>query len=349
MKKFLIYIFVFFLFGCVADDHFGLSSRKDIKEFTIPNQAGATTIDKENLIVEVPVSEDYNIESVSPTKIVLSNMASVTPGEMEAVDFSNGPVIYSVTAEDKSIADWNVTLNQQKAEIQLPNSNYDLWYDAGGYPEPGDGTTPSTWATANKALALVGQYNTEPVSDGNSGFYAKMVTIPAPAVVRIAAATLFTGTFKDGFPSIDDPRSNTLFGVPYTSTPTAFKLRYKYQSGEIYADGDGNALPGSDACDIYVILEQWIDQGSAVKKLRVATAWYRSSDIITDWTDLNKSFVYGELASSEPDYMKPSDGYAEQGAKPTHISVVYSSSALGDLFTGAIGSTLEVDDFELLY
>ena len=349
MKKFVVYLFIVVLFGCVADDHFGLSSRKDINEFTIPNQSGATTLDTEKMEIEIPVSEDYNTASVTPTTIVLSNMASVTPGQTEEVDFSQGPVIYYVTAEDKSEAEWKVTLKRQSAEVQLPNSNYDLWYDAGGYPEPGDGTTPSTWATANKALSLVGQYNTENISDGNSGFYAKMVTIPAPAVVRIAAATLFTGTFKDGFPSIDDPRSNTLFGVPYTSTPTAFKVQFKYQPGGSYEDGDGNPLSGSDSCDIYVLLEKWVEQGNSTLKLRVATAWYRSSDQITDWTELNKSFVYGELPSSDPDFMKPSDGYAEQGAKPTHISVVYSSSALGDLFTGAIDSTLEVDDFELLY
>jgi hypothetical protein len=47
--------------------------------------------------------------------------------------------------------------------------------------------------------------------------------------------------------------------------------------------------------------------------------------------------------------MKPADGYAPSGTKPTHITVVFSSSALGDFFTGAIGSVLDVDDFVLIY
>ena len=35
--------------------------------------------------------------------------------------------------------------------------------------------------------------------------------------------------------------------------------------------------------------------------------------------------------------------------KPTHITIVFTSSKDGDLFTGAVGSILIVDDLELLY
>jgi hypothetical protein len=340
---------VFLSVSCIPEDKFGLSTRKEIKEFEIPGQAGVSVINKDSLTVVIPVDFDYDQSSATPSKIVLSNMASSTPGEGETQDFSEGVVIYSVSAEDKSIAEWAVSLKIQQSEVQLPNSDFNLWYDAGGYPEPGDGITESVWGTANKALALVGGYNTEPVSDGNNGFYAKMTTIQAPAIVRIAAATLFTGSFKDGFPSIEDPRSNIDFGMPYTSVPTGFKVMYIYVPGDSYEDGDGNPLPGADACDIYVMLEVWEEQEGTTIKKRVATAWYRSSDIISSWTALNLTFTYGELPGSDPDYMKPADGYAPSGSKPTHITVVFSSSALGDFFTGAIGSILEVDDFELIY
>jgi hypothetical protein len=60
--------------------------------------------------------------------------------------------------------------------------------------------------------------------------------------------------------------------------------------------------------------------------------------------------VYGALDSSYPDYMKPADGlYADPSALPTHISVIMSSSAGGGEFEGAVGSLLEVNDFELVY
>ncbi len=346
--KYILLIFVFLSVSCIPDDKFGLSTRKEIKEFEIPGQAGVSVINMDSLSVVIPVSFDYDQSSVTPSKIVLSNMANSIPGQGETQDFSEGAIVYLVTAEDKSIAEWAVSLKIQQSEVQLPNSDFNLWYDAGGYPEPGDGSTASIWGTANKALSLVGNFNTEPVPDENNGFYAKMTTIQAPAIVRIAAATLFTGTFTDGFPSIEDPRSNIDFGTPYTSVPKGFKVMYKYNPGESYEDADGNPLPGSDACDIYVLLEVW-EQGSSTIKRRVGTAWHRSSDVISDWTDLNLTFTYGELSNSDPDYMKPADGYAPEGSKPTHITVVFSSSALGDFFTGAIGSVLEVDDFELIY
>lgn len=340
---------MFLSVSCIPDDKFGLSSRKDIKEFEIPGQSGVSVIDKNSLTVVIPVDFGYDQSSVAPSKIVLPNMASSIPGQGEIQDFSEGAIIYTVTAEDKSIAEWDVSLKIQQSEVQLPNSDFNLWYDAGGYPAPGDGITVSIWDTANKALRFVGGFNTDPVSDGNNGFYARMTTIQAPAFVRIAAATLFTGTFTDGIPSINDPRSNIDFGTPYTSTPKACKLIFKYQPGENYEDGDGTTLPGADACDIYVLLEQWVEEGGATVKKRVGTAWYRSSDIISEWKDLSLTFTYGELPPSDPDYMKPADGYAAPGTKPTHITVVFSSSALGDSFTGAIGSVLEVDNFELIY
>ena len=254
MKKVFIILVVTVMFGCVPDDKFGLSPNKQIKEFEVPGQAGTSQIDQEQLTIVIPVDEDFDVTAVSPSKITASNMTNITPSVGEMVDFSS-PVAYRVTAEDASVATYSVSVKPQVPEVQLPNSNFDMWFDAGGYPEPGDGSSSSVWSTANKALALVGGYNTEPVPDDGGGFYVKMTSIKAPALVRMAAATLFTGTFTDGFPSVSDPRSNINFGTPFTAQPKGFTLEYKYQPGPLYEDSQGNALPGTDACDIYVLLE----------------------------------------------------------------------------------------------
>lgn len=333
--------------SCIQDDRFGLSSRKDILSYEVVGQAGSTTIDTDSLKVIVPVDLAFDRTSAAPFNISLSNMASVEPGVGDSLDFTTGQ-IYVVTAEDGSQASWNVEFKRQGPEVQLPNSDFNQWYDAGGYPEPGDGSGSSVWGTANKGLSLVGGYNTEPVSDGNNGFYAKMTSQQAPALVRMAAATLFTGKFTDGFPSVSDPRSNIDFGTPFTAQPTGFRVRYKYQPGASYEDANGNSLPEADECDIYVLLEQWVTNGNETIKRRVGTAWHRSSDAITDWTELALDINYGE-SSGTPEYAQPKDGYAEPGTAPTHITVVFSSSAQGDFFIGAIGSVLEVDDFALIY
>ncbi len=147
--KYSLLFFLILTVSCISEDKFGRSTQNDIKEFEIAGQAGVSVINKDSLTVVIPINFDYDQSSVAPSKIVLSNMASSTPGVGETQDFSEGAVIYSITAEDKSIAAWAVSLKIQQSEVQLPNSDFNLWYDAGGYPEPGDGTTASVWITAN--------------------------------------------------------------------------------------------------------------------------------------------------------------------------------------------------------
>jgi hypothetical protein len=77
----------------------------------------------------------------------------------------------------------------------------------------------------------------------------------------------------------------------------------------------------------YAILEK--RDGSGV--VEIGRAEMTSGDLQEELTEISLPFVY----SSDQ--------------KPTHISVVFSSSKDGDLFTGAVGSTLLVDDVELVY
>ena len=102
--------------------------------------------------------------------------------------------------------------------------------------------------------------------------------------------------------------------------------------------------------DIYALLE--IRLGG--KTERLATAWFRSSDDQPELTTMEMSFTYGELDGSFPDYMKPTDhGYVSRDSAtfvlPTHITFVASSSFDGANFAGAIGSTLIIDDVEMVY
>ena len=109
--------------ACIKEDRFGLSSRKDILSFEVTGQAGATTIDADSLVVTVPVDASFGVRSVAPSAITLSNMASITPGIGDTLDFSN-PQTYLVTAEDGSEVNWTVILKRQGPEVQLPNSDF---------------------------------------------------------------------------------------------------------------------------------------------------------------------------------------------------------------------------------
>ena len=352
MKKLSYY----FLFGslltaqsaCIPEDKFGLSDFKEIKAFEIPGQAGSTTINKADRTIAVSFDEDADLTALAPSRIELSNMAYVEPDIGDLQDFSN-PVIYTVTAEDGSQALWEVRAVRAEPEPQLPNSDFDLWYDAGGYQQPGERADNTIWDTANKALALVGRSNTFPEDLGGGDFAVRMQSQKAPLIVRMAAATLYTGSFTNGFPNATDPRSNIDFGTPFAGRPSAFRVDYRYLPGAEYLDGDGNPLPGRDQADIYVLLEK--REGEQVA--RIGTGWYRSDDRVEDWTTLEVPIKYGELTAADPGFeyagIRPGESWANPGERPTHITVVFSSSALGDFFTGAIGSELWVNNFELVY
>jgi len=87
---------------------------------------------------------------------------------------------------------------------------------------------------------------------------------------------------------------------------------------------------------------------------RLATVWFRSSDAQSELKSLELPVIYGALDNSYPDYMKPpSNTYVSADSAffvlHTHITFVASSSYDGAKFSGAIGSTLIIDDIEMLY
>lgn len=345
----IIFLLCTFTLGaCLKDDVFGLSTFNDIKAFELPGQTGSTTINKDERRIEVPMSENANLENLTPVNIELSNFATLTPAANISMDFSQ-EVEYTVTAEDGSMAIWTVAAKAALPTPQLANSNFDAWYTQSSYQEPGESKETTVWGTANRAMAIAGDPNTTPEDLGNGDLAARLVSVEAPLLVRMAAATLFTGKFTEGFPSVTDPRSNIDFGTPFSGRPKSFKVEYKYIPGLSYEDANGNVIPGSDECDIYVLLER--RDGSSVE--RIGTGWYRSGDEHTDFTNIEVSIKYGELTSADPEYsyanIRDNEAWGDPEATPTHITVVFSSSALGDYFTGAIGSELWVNNFELVY
>jgi hypothetical protein len=118
----IILLSAFLLQGCIKEDKFGLSSFKEIKAFEIPGQAGGTAINKDERSIVVPMGEDADITQLAPSLIEISNLATVSPGQGEVRDFTE-PVIYTVTAEDDSRAEWTVTVVPAVPNPQLLNSN----------------------------------------------------------------------------------------------------------------------------------------------------------------------------------------------------------------------------------
>lgn len=347
-SSFLLLMATILLCSCISDDQFGLSTNKRIKSFELPGQVGLTSIDNQENTISIPMGADAILTGLVPLNVQISNLAKISPSIMVPQDFTE-PLTYTVTAEDNSTAIWTITAIPALPNPQLPNSDFDQWYAVGSYQQPGQDASNTVWGTANRALAIAGDANTNPEDLGGGDFAARLTSVAAPLLVRMAAATLFTGKFTEGFPNPTDPRSNIDFGTPFNGRPSSFRMDYRYLPGPSYEDAQGNPLPGGDQCDIYVLLEN--RDGGQVQ--RIGTGWFRSGTTVTDWASLQIDIKYGELSSSDPEFdyanIREDEIWGNANDTPTHVTVVFSSSALGDFFTGSIGSELWVNNFEFIY
>jgi hypothetical protein len=342
-----------FLWSCVNEDHFGKSGKALIHAFEVEGQMGTAVIDNEALTIAVSVSDQQVDLYLAPTVITVSNFAQVTPQVNQSQDFSS-PVIYSVTAENGQTNTYTVTVERSGPNAQLDNASFEEWYSATSlgksFEQPGSSKTATIWDTANAGLVLGGaEPNTVPTEKTVDSLGVKMVTVAASALVRLAAATIFTGKFTEDFPSVSDPRSNIELGTPFQGRPVSLTFEYTYLPGAENADANGQPLPYGDQCDIYLLLEN--REGN--QTLRVGTAWFRSGESIANWKKELVPVKYGELAVSDPWYAfaQPQTGESwGTGEEPiTHITVLATSSFEGDFFKGAIGSELRLDNIYLGY
>lgn len=109
-----------------------LNTENDILTFYVPSQVGSSEIDMQNHTVIALVTSGTGLEDISPVTTI-SDGATIDPASGESVDFSNGPVNYTVTAENGDGQVWLVSIS---AEI-LPNDETDiLSFDLDNQTEP---------------------------------------------------------------------------------------------------------------------------------------------------------------------------------------------------------------------
>jgi len=261
-------------------------------------------------------------------------------GETVTLNSLDDRLKYTITAEDGTKVDYYVVVRDN----QLPNSGFEDWFtttgmDGASYKEPGKSAATTVWATANYGTSIYGVYCTTPVVDG--GNTEVQIKTGETSTVPVTAGTIFTGKF-DINGAIDhptDPRKATLFGIPFSLRPDSIKFRYKFQPGShyihatlknpsnIFGGFTISDIPGTDKFTAFAILEK--RDGTDV--LETGRAEIISSDSQDVMKEISLPFVYSS------------------GEKPTHISVVFSSSKDGDVYTGAVGSILTIDDVELFY
>ncbi len=282
----------------------------------------------------------------------LSEGASITPDPANVTDYS-APRKFEVTSED---GEWtrtyivSVTLNEIPTRfdfehwIQPDRMRYMMPFEQLGV-EQGESDL-YIWASGNEAFNfLTNKYDdftafpTQPTSEAHGGDRAvKLVTRTTPEFSKpTAAGNLFIGQFDA---ARYDPRESTQFGLPFMKKPLRIKGWYCYRSGGAkYLSG------ASDEFRIRAVL-YFTDSstshlnGYTIKESPniVAQAELQGGNTPGEgYVEFDLPFEYS--AAVDADRLRKG-GY--------NLAVVFSSSCDGDVYDGAPGSTLLIDDVEII-
>jgi len=299
--------------------------------------------------------------------------ATIEPASGSPQDFTSGPVTYTVTSQDGA---WQRQYKVQFKEALLPMrelsfedfetiqyNNLPMYYH-NIVGRNADGTTDKPWASGNPGfvLSLVSKvlrgekanpedFPTMIAEDGYKGRCLKLVTMSTGDFGKtynkpIAAGNLFMGHFLTDL-MLRQPLQSTKMGVPFTAVPVRMTGYYKYRRGEVFTGGDGKIIEGRvDEPHIYGVLYRNKDeQGQAVQ--------LDGGNVLTSPYVVRKAVVASLPPTEEWQRFEmffegdtPIDR-AELSNLGYNLAIVFCASKGGDLFEGAIGSTLWVDEVQL--
>lgn len=313
----------------------------------------------------VSVSPQTDLTNLAP-EFKLTPGATIVPASGSAHDFSQ-PVRYTVTSEDgKWHRTYAVTVSNNLQvlptefhldEISPKSNKYHILYE-----ENKDKGTFMEWGSGNQGFSLVASgasaadYPTAMAGQGVKGNCAKLVTRSTGALgglvdAPLAAGNLFIGSFSIS-DALNKPLEATRFGATFHKKPLRLKGYYKYRAGETYYDGK---TPVSGKKDNFILYGIFYRKDEGLKTMNgylaingfddphmVALALMPESDRkeTDEWTAFDIAFDYSRYGQSID---------ADALAKGEYnLGIVASSSKDGDRFKGAIGSTLYVDELEVV-
>lgn len=362
------------LSGCIQDEALNVEAAidgctgSDVQLAIISKQGTQKSID-----IYVSRSADLSSQSLTFTLSEGSTIRAneTLPGDTETTyDFSTqNPRYFTVTSEDGSNTPV-YTISMIPAELPTTFHFEDLMNNGSDYPIlyeyiPGAGsdvTKVLQWASGNPGFKLTGMasdpldYPTIQIAEGRSGKAVKLETKDTGSFgqmvnMRIAAGNLFIGSF-DINNAIQDPLGSTRFGYPFTQKPVRITGYYKYKSGGLSTDADGNPTEETDRGDIYALFYKATDNRYTLDGDVIALDGTIDPEVILmaripqmeetdDWTYFDLPFEWQTgYTEADIDAQDLADGKYKLG-------VVFSSSIKGAYFIGAVGSTLCIDEVNI--
>lgn len=329
------------------------SSEAKITSFIIDDEAVVEqpVINEEAGTIVFAVNEE--VESLKFTPIIeISEGATITPASGVVQDFSNNKkVTYTVTAEDGTVKVYTAFVEGTRKVLKY---SFEEWKEG----SKNDDLLPKKlWAGSAAGAGILGGTLLRKETREDGTYAAKLITFEYPSepnklIPKITAGSIFIGEFTMGPALTGDRLSCTKFGldaetVDLGGKPLRFKGVYKYESGSNYLDAsnyeDVKPVDIKDKGQIQAVLYkvQTGEDGKEIvltghdvntSELRVAVANIIVEDI-KEYTPFNIEF----------EYLQEYDWNAKY-----KFAIICSSSKDGDSFKGAGGSTLIVDEFEVI-
>lgn len=349
----------FIITSCIQDE--APNAEADIETCIVPGDV----LNRDPIIgneqITLPLKKGADITKLAP-QFTLTAGATMTPASGTVRDFTT-PQKYTVTSQDgKWTKEYEVSALFSGIPTNFHFENTIPFKDKKGniiyynFQETDAIGNLLNWANANEGFNYTGvkaeanDYPTSPAPNGVQGNCVKLITKSTGALgaqlgMHIAAGNLFTGSFT--LEDIAHAVKNTKFGVPFTHIPTAFKGYYKYKAGDVFTVKGVPTSGRKDMCDIYAV---FYETDENVKTLD-GTNIFTSPNIISiaritdaketdQWTEFNLPFI--PLPGKTVDLEKLDN-------EKYNLAIVCSSSIKGDLFEGAVGSTLYIDEFVISY
>lgn len=314
--------------------------------------------------IYIQVKKGTDCSQLAPV-FTLTPGATIEPESGSTQDFSS-PVRYTVTSEDGQWhRTYSISIEEEKVQ-EIPTTfhfedtrienGYYLFYETSENQE-------LTWASGNGGFRLAinnadaSEYPTTVEEAGYSGKCAKLVTrttgsLGAMVGMPIAAGNLFIGKFNLSN-ALSNPLKATQLGTTFYHKPLKIKGYYKYTPGDkFYANG--SYTNQVDKFDIYAIFYENKDENGESVMLDgtlpvlnyensnlVALAQFNDTQVYNSWQSFEISFDYDRFQKTvDTDRLN---------AGEYNISIVISSSKDGATFEGAPGSTLWIDELNIIY
>ncbi len=335
------------------------------------NLKGLKTLRKpiiSNSEINIYVNGWEDITHIAP-EFKLTEGATITPKSGTVRDFTT-PQFYTVTSEDKH---WKKTYKVSFLSDDIA-SKYKFenmkWYEYKDSWNPksevkklfhifydiADDGKEITWGSGNSGFLFIAngatadKFPTSQDDNGYKGKCAKLMTVSAGDIGKnmktpLAAGNLFMGSFELNFTNM---AKSTHFGVPFVHIPKVLTGYYKYKAGKEVINKESKVLKGEkDIFDIYAVMYEvtpdtpFLDgTNSKTSKNIVLIAQLNNKREANEWTHFTINFKPVENRRIDMNKLK---------AGKYNIAIIMSSSQDGANFTGAIGSTLWVDEMELFY